>query len=197
MGYLAQAGILFFKLRIDEPLGRCAQRPQQLSIVLSVGLRSPRSNAAICLAVSPTCSASCSRVIFFPRAILPVFHRNAPLMEYYKSTPVVHLRHEYCTECPLFQKCSNGVEFCSLLEVETRNTSSAAYKKRQCWRAIRATKDAPFLPGWSVLCYFSPKRGVGCASGGDQQPRTPVDSTLAARPLSNKWQLYGVEWNYW
>ena len=30
MGYLAQAYILLFKFRIDEPLGRCAQRPQQL-----------------------------------------------------------------------------------------------------------------------------------------------------------------------
>ena len=49
----------------------------------------------------------------------------------------------------------------------------------------------------TVLCYFSLKRGAGCASNGDQQPRTPVDSTRAARPLSNKWQLYGVEWNYW
>ena len=54
--------------------------------------------------------------------------------------------------------------------------------------------------GWFdayVLCYFPLKRGAGCASDGDQQPGTPVDSTLAARPLSNKWQLYGVEWNYW
>lgn len=27
---LAQVGILLFKFRIDEPLGRCAQRPQNL-----------------------------------------------------------------------------------------------------------------------------------------------------------------------
>jgi len=30
MGYLAQAYILLFKFRIDEPLGRGAKRPQQL-----------------------------------------------------------------------------------------------------------------------------------------------------------------------
>ena len=42
------------------------------------------------------------------------------IMEYYKSTPVVHLRHEYCTEYPMFQKCSNGVEFYSLSEDEIR-----------------------------------------------------------------------------
>ena len=51
--------------------------------------------------------------------------------------------------------------------------------------------------GMERLCYFPLKRGAGCASNGDQQPRTPVDSTLAARPLSNERQLYGVEWNYW
>ena len=50
--------------------------------------------------------------------------------------------------------------------------------------------------GMERFMLFSPKKGAGCASDGDQQPRTPVDSTLAARPLSNKWQLYGVEWNY-
>ena len=51
---LAQVGILLFKFRIDEPLGRCAQRPQQLFHCIERRPPLTSFHAAICLAVSPT-----------------------------------------------------------------------------------------------------------------------------------------------